>query len=221
MAETVTLTAADGNELEAYVARPEGPPKGGLVVCQEIFGVNRHIRAVTDGFAREGFTAVAPALFDRIKPGVTLDYGTEGVAEGRELRGALAWDDVMSDVAAAVEAAREAGPVAVVGYCWGGSLAWLAACRLEVAAAVGYYGGQIHEHRRETPRAPAMLHFGELDDLIPRDHVAEIGRLHPEVQIFTYPAGHGFNCDARADFDEDSAGTARERTLAFLDQHLK
>ena len=220
MAEILKLTAADGNELNAYVARPDETPKGGLVVCQEIFGVNSHVRAVADGFAGEGFLAVAPALFDRIKPGVELDYTEEGVAEGRALRTGLAWDDVMADIAAAVEAAREAGSVGVVGYCWGGSLAWLAACRLEIAAAVGYYGGQIHEHRRETPRAPVMLHFGELDDLIPHKHVAEIGRLHPKVQIFNYPAGHGFNCDARADFDEDSAGIAGERTLAFLDEHL-
>jgi carboxymethylenebutenolidase len=220
MAETVRLTAADGNTLDAYVARPDRTPKGGLVVCQEIFGVNRHIRAVAEGFAAEGFLAVAPALFDRIKPGVALEYTAEGVAEGRALRTALAWDDVMADVAAAVEAARAAGKVGVVGYCWGGSLAWLAACRLEVAAAVGYYGGQIHEHRQDKPRAPVMLHFGELDDLIPHKHVAEIGRLHPAVQIFTYPAGHGFNCDGRADFDEDSAGIAGERTLAFLDEHL-
>ncbi len=221
MAETVELTAADGNRLDAYVAHPEGTPKGGLVVCQEIFGVNSHIRAVADGFAGEGFLAVAPALFDRIKQGIALDYTAEGVAEGRALRTALAWDDVMADVAAAVETARQAGPVGVVGYCWGGSLAWLAASRLEIAAAVGYYGGQIHEHRSETPRAPVMLHFGELDDIIPHQHVAEIGRLHPKVQIFTYPAGHGFNCDARADFDQDSAGIAAGRTLAFLDEHLK
>jgi carboxymethylenebutenolidase len=220
MAETVKLTAADANKLDAYLARPEGTPKGGLVVCQEIFGVNHHIRAVAEGFASQGFLAVAPALFDRVKPGVELDYTAEGIAEGRALRTALVWEDVMADVAAAIKAAREAGAVGVVGYCWGGSLAWLAACRLEIAAAVGYYGGQIHEHRQETPRAPVLLHFGAQDELIPPAHVAEIRRLHPTVQIFTYPAGHGFNCDARADFDEDSAGIAGERTFAFLDEHL-
>lgn len=220
MSETTKLTAADGNELDAYVVRPDGTPKGGLVVCQEIFGVNHHIRAVAERFAAAGFFAVAPALFDRVKPGVELDYTADGVAEGRALRTALAWDDVTADVGAAVAAARVAGKVGVVGYCWGGSLAWLAACRLDIAAAVGYYGGQIHEHRAETPRAPVMLHFGERDELIPPEHIAEIGRQHPAVRIFTYPAGHGFNCDARADFDADSAALAGERTLAFLDQHL-
>jgi carboxymethylenebutenolidase len=220
MAETLKLTTADGNKLDAYLAQPQGAPKGGLVICQEIFGVNHHIRAVAEGFASEGFLAVAPALFDRAKPGVELEYTAEGVAEGRALRTALGWDEVMADVAAAVEAVREAGPVGVVGYCWGGSLAWLAACRLGVAAAVGYYGGQIHEHREEKPACPVLLHFGVLDDLIPPEHIDEIRALHPEVTVHTYPAGHGFNCDARADFDEDSAGIAGERTLAFLDEHL-
>jgi carboxymethylenebutenolidase len=220
MGETRKLAAADGHELDAYVARPTGGPRGGLVVCQEIFGINHHIRAVADGYAEEGYLAVAPALFDRVRPGIELDYDEAGVAEGRELRAVLAWNDVMADVAAAVEAAREAGKVGVIGYCWGGSLAWLAAGRLQIAAAIGYYGGQIHEHRQETPSCPVMLHFGERDAMIPVAQVADIRELHPEVQVHAYPAGHGFNCDARADFDKESAQVARGRSLRFLAAHL-
>jgi len=159
-------------------------------------------------------------LFDRKKPGVELDYNEEGTAEGRALRGGIEWTDMVADVAAATKAVAEAGKVGVVGYCWGGSIAWLAACRLKVAAAIGYYGGQIHEHRAETPGCPVMLHFGELDTMIPVEQTDEVRRLHSGLEVFTYPAGHGFNCDARADFDEESAGIAAERTLAFLELHL-
>ncbi len=220
MGETLKLAAADGHELDAYVARPAGRVKGGLVVCQEIFGVNHHIRAVADGFAADGYLAVTPALFDRVRPGMELEYNEAGVAEGRDLRTALSWDKAVADVAAAVDAAREAGKVGVIGYCWGGSLAWLAACRLEIAAAVGYYGGQIHAHRQETPACPVLLHFGERDTMIPAAQVADICELHPEAEVHAYPAGHGFNCDARADFDKQSAHIARGRSLRFLAAHL-
>jgi carboxymethylenebutenolidase len=220
MGEYIALSASDGHDPGAYLARPQGSPRAGLVVCQEIFGVNAHIRQVTDGFAAEGYLAVAPALFDRIGRGVELAYDEAGVARGRELRTAIAWETVMRDVDAAAEAVRAGAGVAVVGYCWGGSLAWLAACRLDVQAAAGYYGGQVHEHRGETPGCPVMLHFGDQDPIIPGGDVAEIGSLHPEVQIYTYPAGHGFNCDARGNFDQAAAGLALERTLAFLAEHL-
>lgn len=220
MGETLKLAAADGHELDAYVARPAHRVKGGLVVCQEIFGVNHHIRAVADGYAGDGYLAIAPALFDRVRPGIELGYDEAGVAEGRDIRTALSWDKAVVDVAAAVEAAREAGKVGVIGYCWGGSLAWLAACRLQIAAAVGYYGGQIHEHRQERPACPVLLHFGERDAMIPAAHVADISELHPEVEVHAYPAGHGFNCDARAAFDKQSAHVARGRSLRFLAEHL-
>jgi len=223
MGETITLTASDGHECAAYLARPEGEAKAGLVVCQEIFGVNDHIREVADGFAGEGYLTVAPALFDRLERGVELAYTADDATRGRALRTALAWETVMLDVAAAAEAARAGagpGPVGVIGYCWGGSLAWLAACRLNVDAAVGYYGGQVHEFREETPACPVLLHFGARDPVIPKAHVDEIAKLHPEVPIFTYDAGHGFNCTARADYDAEAAAVARWRTLDFLAQHL-
>ena len=220
MGERIELTASDGHRLGAYLARPDGAAKAGLVICQEIFGVNAHIREVTDGFAAEGYLAIAPALFDRIEPGVELAYTADDTARGRALRTALAWDRVMLDVGAAAAEVRAGAGVGVVGYCWGGSLAWLAACRLPVAAAVGFYGGQIHEHRAETPNCPVLLHFGERDPIITKEHVAEIAALHPEVPIFTYDAGHGFNCTARADYDAEAAAVARWRTLDFLAQHL-
>ena len=220
MTETLDLTAADGHRLQAYLARPAGAPKGGLVVCQEIFGVTAHIRAVTDGYARAGYLAVAPALFDRARRGVELDYTEDGVAAGRGLRAEITWDQAVADVAAARAAVAEAGKAGVVGYCWGGSIAWLAACRLGVDAAVGYYGGQIYEHRAEQPGCRVMLHFGERDAMIPAEQIEAVRALHPEIPIHLYPAGHGFNCDARADYDEVSAGLAAERTLDFLAEQL-
>jgi carboxymethylenebutenolidase len=220
LSETITLTASDGHRLDAYLARPQGDAKAGLVICQEIFGVNEHIREVADGFAGEGYLTIAPALFDRLERGVELAYDEDGTARGRALRTALAWDDVMRDVAAAADQVRGGGGVGIVGYCWGGSLAWLAACRLEVDAAVGYYGGQIHQFRDETPRCPVLLHFGKRDPLITNEQVAEIAVRHREVPIFTYDAGHGFNCTARGDYDAEAAALARQRTLQFLAQFL-
>jgi len=218
--DQITLTAGDGHALAAYVARPDGPARAGLVVCQEIFGVNAHIRDVADEFAAEGYLTIAPALFDRIEPGVELAYTADDTTRGRALRTALAWEAVMLDVAAAVEYVRTDSQVGVIGYCWGGSVAWLAGCRLPVMAAVGYYVGQIHEHRAETPNCPVQLHFGERDPIIPNEHVVEIGGMHPEVAIFTYDAGHAFNCVPRPDYDPDAAALARQRTLDFLALHL-
>lgn len=221
MGESVSLTAADGHELAAYVARPEGPATGGLVVVQEIFGVNAHIRAVADGFARDGYLAVAPALFDRIRPGIELGYEAEAVAEGRALRPQVSWEATMQDVAATIGYAASmcnegAGKVGVIGYCWGGSVAWLAACRLSPAAAVCYYGGHVYEFRNETPGCPAMFHFGEEDAGIPLDQARAVHDAHPDCPFFTYPAGHGFNCDLRGSYHAESAALARQRSLDFL-----
>ncbi|MEZ5670195.1 MAG: dienelactone hydrolase family protein [Alphaproteobacteria bacterium] len=222
MGKTVNLTAGDGHGFQAYLAEPTGTPRFGLVVVQEIFGVNPHIRGLCDGFAADGILAVAPALFDRVEREVELGYDAEGVAAGRALRGQIGWDDPLRDIAAAAHIAAIGGRVGIVGYCWGGSLAWLTACRMggTVAAAVGYYGGQIHDFRAETPQVPVMLHFGEKDAMIPPDHVAAIAAAHPDVPVHSYPAGHGFGCDARADYHADSARTARARTLDFFVRHL-
>ncbi|WP_027349155.1 dienelactone hydrolase family protein [Halotalea alkalilenta] len=221
--ETVTLTARDGVTLSAYVARPDGAPKGALVVVQEIFGVNSHIRSVADGFAAEGYLAVAPALFDRIEPGVELGYEGEDMVRARELLGKLRIDASLADTQAAIDyaAAESATKVGVVGYCFGGSIAWLAASRLSgVAAAVGYYGGRIPDDVDELPRVPVLLHFGEFDDHIPLQGVEEVAKRHPEVAVRIYPAGHGFNCDQRASFDAPSAALAKQRTLEFFAREL-
>jgi carboxymethylenebutenolidase len=219
MGTTIKLTASDGKTLSAYVAEPSGKPKGGLVVIQEIFGVNRHVRNVTDGFAAAGYYAVAPAMFDRVKPGVELGYGPDDMAHGRELRSKLGWDEIMADTKAAVDAAKKAGKVGVVGYCFGGTVAWLAATRLGLPS-VGYYGGAIAGFASEQPKAPVMLHFGEKDAHIPMADVEKIRAAHPKVPIHIYKAGHGFSCDERPDYDKASHEAALKRTLAFFAEYV-
>lgn len=221
MSQTIKLTAADGVVIDAYRAEPAGTPKGGLVVLQEIFGVNPHIRRVADGFAAEGYLVIAPALFDRAKPGVELGYTPEEIPAGVALVGQVGHDKTMLDVAAAVAAAAEGGAVGIVGYCWGGSLAYAAACSIDgVAAAVGYYGGHIAASLDHTPKVPLMLHFGERDAHIPMSDVAKIKAALPDVPVHTYDADHGFNCDARGSYDKPSAVAALARTLAFFGQHV-
>jgi carboxymethylenebutenolidase len=220
--EATTLLAADGHGLDAYRALPQGEARGAVVIVQEIFGVNRHVRALVDEYARAGYAAIAPAIFDRAKKGVDLGYTPEGTAEGRALRTQIGWDAPLLDIEAAAAELRShhSGLPAVIGFCWGGSLAWLTACRSpRIACAVAYYGGQIIQFVGERPRAPVLLHFGERDPLIPAADVEAIRRAHPEVTAFVYPAGHGFNCTDRADYDPDSASLARERTLAFIAAH--
>jgi carboxymethylenebutenolidase len=223
MGEMVTLTAGDGHTLSAYRAAPEGRPRGGLVVIQEIFGVNSHIKSVADGFAADGYVALAPAVFDRVERGVALGYGQEDIARGRALRDKVGWEQMIMDVKAAVAALeREGLKVGVVGYCMGGSLAWLAATRIDgLAAAVSYYGGAVADFAHERPRCPVLLHFGETDASIPPEHWERIRAAHPTVPMHIYPgAGHGFNCDQRASYHEPSARLARQRTLDFFRQHL-
>jgi len=221
MADTLTLTAEDGHSFAAYIAQPEGRPKGGLVVIQEIFGVNPHIRAVADDYAAQGYLAIAPALFDRVRPGIELGYGEADIAEGRAIRGQVRNEDALLDVAAAADAVKSAGRIAAVGYCWGGTLAWLAATRLDGFSAVAsYYGGGIGGFAEERPHCPVILHFGELDHAIPLAEVDAIRKAHPELPVHVYPAGHGFNCDHRGSFEPKSAEIARERTLAFFRKQL-
>jgi carboxymethylenebutenolidase len=223
MGSTIELAARDGHRFSAYRALPEGgaKPRGGIVVIQEIFGVNNHVRRVADGFAAQGYAAIAPALFDRIRPGIELGYDAGGIAEGREVRAEVGWDGPLADVQAAIDAAAAYGRVGVVGYCWGGSLAFLAATRLKgLACAVGYYGGQIAQYADEQTHVPVILHFGEKDHAIPMSDVDRIRKAHPDMSIFTYPADHGFNCDERGSYDAASAALALERTLLFFDAKL-
>jgi carboxymethylenebutenolidase len=218
MGDTLTLSADDGHRLSAYRVTPTGPPRGALVVMQEIFGVNTHIKRVTEGFAADGYVALAPAIFDRAEPGFSVGYKPEDIELGRAVRGKIGLDDMVRDIAAAVRELGKTGlRVGVVGYCLGGTLAWLACTRIDgVKAAVGYYGGGIAETATETPRCPVLLHFGETDQAIPPEHWARVRAAHPEVPMHIYPAGHGFACDERGSYHEASAALARQRTLGFF-----
>jgi len=223
MSEFVTLKTADGLEIGAYVARPEGEPVAGLVVVQEIFGVNAHIRSVADGYARQGYLAVAPAMFDRFEKGVELGYDEAGWQAARAFIPKLNPVVSLNDVAAAIEYAKsETGKkVGIVGYCFGGTMAWLAATRLEVSAAVGYYGGYIGNFASEKPKAPVMLHFGKLDEHIPQSVADAVHAANPEVEIYWYDAGHAFNRDADPKaYVAEAAELALERSLAFLKKNL-
>ncbi len=217
---TCTLVAEDGHDFSAYRALPDGEAKAALVLIQEVFGVNHHIRAVADQYAERGFAVIAPALFDRAERGVELGYGETDLAFGRELRTKIGWNGPVWDVAAAMDSVRNHGRVAVMGYCWGGSVAWLAATRLQPACVVCYYGGQIIDFKDEAPHCPVLMHFGEHDPIITSDAVTAIKAAQPSAEIHVYDAGHGFNCTERADFSPDSAELALERTLAFFDIHL-
>ncbi|MCK6370415.1 MAG: dienelactone hydrolase family protein [Gammaproteobacteria bacterium] len=219
MGENVRLKAADGHEFDAWLARPAGAPRGGLVVLQEIFGVNAHIRRVTDSFARDGYLAIAPALFDRARPGAELGY--DELETGRELMSSLDRANTVRDISAAVAAVREAGKVAAIGYCWGGALADLAACECGVSAAISYYGRQTATWLELQPRCPVMYHFGKLDPIIPPETVAAIKAGRPRGVFHVYEeAGHGFNCDERHEFHPESASLARKRTLEFLRRYV-
>jgi carboxymethylenebutenolidase len=221
MGSNIQLTAADGHTMDAYKAEPEGTPRGGIVVVQEIFGVNIHIREVCDGFAADGYTAIAPAMFDRVEKGVDIMYDPDSIARGRDLKDACDWDNAVLDMNAAAEALAPL-KTGLVGYCWGGSLAWLAATRgTGVACTVSYYGGQVPLFKDETPKVPVLLHFGDQDASIPMDAVEEVRAVHPDLPLHVYEgAGHGFNCDHRGSYDEGAAKLARERTMAFFAEHL-
>lgn len=217
MGEWISLTASDGHAFKAYAASPEGESKGGLLVLQEIFGVNQHIRAVADQYATAGYSVIAPALFDRQQPDVELGYEAEDVAKGRDLKAGSDDAAVLLDVSATL-AALPAGPKGLVGYCWGGYIAWIAALRLEgLAASVGYYGGGIATQLEAAPKCPVMLHFGRQDQAIPMDDVEVVIAAHPTVPVHLYDAGHGFNCDLRGSYDAPSATLAKERSLNFLE----
>jgi carboxymethylenebutenolidase len=214
-------TAADGHGLGIYRADPAGAPRGAVVIAQEIFGVNSHIRAVCDDYARQGYVTVAPALFDRVERDVQLGYQPDDITRGRAVRERVSLDDALADVEAAAKEVAGAGRIGIVGYCWGGTVAWVAATRSRTfAAAVGYYGGGVADLASERPNCPVQLHFGEQDHAIPLESVQKVRAAHPDLPVYLYPAGHGFNCDQRASYHAESARLARERTLAFLRQHV-
>lgn len=220
MGKMVRVTAADGHGLDAYLAEPKGKAQGGVVVVQEIFGVTDHIKRVADQYAAEGFKAIAPAMFDRLEPGITLPYSE--IQQGLALMRQLAWPNTLADVEAAVERVSDAGGTAVVGFCWGGTVAHVAASELALDAAVSYYGGGVAKMLDKNPQCPIMYHFGDQDHSISLADVERIKKTYPNSALHVYKgAGHGFNCDERASYDAASATLARERTLAFLVAHLE
>ena len=220
MNDVLSLLAADGHRFGVYRVLPDEPAVGSVLVLQEIFGVNAHIRDLCEQFAANGFAAFAPYLFDRVGGNVDLDYSPDSVAAGRERMAALGFEVALLDVAATAVAAAEFGSVGSVGYCWGGTLAWLCATRLGLPS-VSYYGARTAPFLHELPQAPLLLHFGERDGLIPATFVAALRALHPQIPVHLYAAGHGFNCNQRDDFHAESAALAWRRTLAFLREHLR
>jgi carboxymethylenebutenolidase len=216
MGETIRLKSRfDGFEFAAYHAPPRDARRGGLVLVQEIFGVTEHIRELCDGFAEDGYEVIAPSFYDRLEPGFEADYGSDWRKTGLHYSETTPWDQVQGDLQAAVDALSP--PVFVTGFCWGGTAAWLAACRCDgVAAASSFYGRRISELKAETPKVPTILHFGKTDASIPPEQIEEIRQLHPDLPIYLYDAGHGFVSDRRSDYDADSTRLARLRTLALF-----
>jgi carboxymethylenebutenolidase len=205
--------------IDAYLAVPAGQPKGGVVVIQEIFGVNGHIRDIADRLAEAGFTAIAPAVFDHAEQGIELGYDEAGMKKGSELVGRIGFDLPIEDVDAAAKYIADAGKVGTVGFCWGGTIAYLAAIRLALPG-VSYYGGRNTMLVDQRARAPLMFHYGEKDTHITAEDRAKVQAANPDAPVYVYPADHGFNCDRRSSYDPASAQLAWERTIAFFAEQL-
>ena len=223
MGQHVKLKASDGFESGGYRADPAGAPKGAIVVIQEIFGVNHHIRAVCDRIAGEGYVAIAPAIFDRIEPDFESGYSPDEIAVARKFVASPDWAAMLLDTQAAIDAVRGAGPVGIIGFCLGGSIAYAAATKLSgLSAAIGYYGGAVVGFADDKPKVPTQLHFGEQDHGIPLTDVETIKAKRPDVEVFVYPgAQHGFSCDERASYDKASTDIAWPRSMAFFAKHMK
>ncbi|MVT65238.1 dienelactone hydrolase family protein [Bradyrhizobium pachyrhizi] len=223
MGQDIKLKASDGFELGAYRADPAGAPKGAVVVIQEIFGVNHHIRSVCDRLAKDGYVAVAPSIFDRITPNFQSGYSPDEIAEARKFVANPDWAAMLRDSQAAIDAVKPVGPVGIIGFCLGGSVAYAAATKLAgLSAAVGYYGGAVVRFADDKPAVPTQLHFGEKDAGIPLSDVETIKSKRPEVDVFIYPgAQHGFHCDERASYDKASADIAWPRSMEFFAKYLR
>jgi carboxymethylenebutenolidase len=215
MGELNTIMARDGHEFQAYLAAPAGKPRGAVLVLQEIFGVNSHIRAVTDGFAAEGYTAIAPSFFDRVRRGIQLGYSQPEIQEGRGYMQQLKLEETLKDLAAALATVKNSGKSCTVGFCWGGAMSYVAACELPIAGAVVYYGNAAR-FLDKLPKCPVLYHYGTQDTSIPLTDVDKIKAAHPNGEFHLYEAGHGFNCDQRPGFDAEAAALARKRTLDFI-----
>ena len=222
MGSMIELKAADGHKLAAYRAEPAGKARGAVVVIQEIFGVNSHIKSVADGYAKDGYLAIAPAMFDRVQRGYDTGYSQPEIQAGIAIMQKLDWKQAMLDVDAAVTEAKKAGKVGIVGYCYGGTVSWVSAARASgLACAAPYYGGGMPGFINEKPKVPTMCHFGELDQSPTLEQSRAIAKAHPEITAHFYPgAGHGFNCDQRGSYHAESAKLARQRSLEFFRKHL-
>ena len=221
MGKTIELTAADGHRFSAYRAEPAGKPKGALIVIMEIFGVNSHIRSVADGYAADGYLAVAPAMFDRVQRGLEIGYTPADIEVGRGLMQKMKLDDALKDVTAALASVASAGRTGIVGYCWGGTVSFKSACSVGgLACAIAYYGGGIPGLIAEQPKVPVLFHWGETDQSIPLDKAKEFAAAHKDQTHYFYAAGHGFNCDQRGSYNADAAKLARSRTLAFFAKYV-
>ena len=228
MGKFIDLKAADGFTFPAYVAEPQGKAKGAMVVLQEIFGVNSHIQDVVNRFAAQGYFAIAPALFERVEKGVDIGYNEATMKAGIALKAAvmaLPGSGIMQDIQASIDhaASTGAGKVGIVGFCFGGFLAWRSACMLTgLSAAVPYYGGGMvaDEEIARQPKCPVMAHLSDHDHSAPMEGVNALIKAHPEVQVHLYNADHGFNCDQRGAYQKEAADLARERTLAFFAEKL-
>jgi carboxymethylenebutenolidase len=221
--QDIKLKASDGFQLGGYRADPTGTPKAAVVVIQEIFGVNHHIRSVCDRLAGVGYVAIAPSLFDRMEPNFQCGYSPDEIATARKFIANPDWAAMLLDTQAAIDEVKNVGPVGIIGFCLGGSIAYAAATKLSgLSAAVGYYGGAIVRFADDKPKVPTQLHFGEKDQGIPLSDVDTIKSKRPDVEIFVYPgAQHGFHCDERASYDKASADIAWPRSLDFFAKHLK
>ena len=220
MNELIEITAKDNHRFSAYISQPSGKPKAGIVIIQEIFGVNSHIKEVTDLYASKGYLCIAPSLFDRIEKNVTLNYDEHGISKGRNLK-ELCDKDALKDIEASISVVSSAGKVAVIGYCWGGSLSWRIGCEASnLSASICYYGGDIPKLKDLEPKCKVLTHFGELDKGIPINDVKIFEETRPDVLTYTYPADHGFNCNHRSQYNKTCANIALERTLKFLEKNL-
>ena len=222
MGSMIELQAADGHKLAAYRAEAPGKARGAVVVIQEIFGVNSHIKGVADGYARDGWLVIAPAMFDRAQRGYDTGYTQPEIQAGIAVMQKLDWKQTLLDVDAAIAEAKKAGKVGIVGYCWGGTVSWVAAARTAgLACAAPYYGGGMPGFITDKPRVPTMCHFGELDQSPTLEQSKAIAKAHPEITAHFYAgAGHGFNCEQRGSYNAEASKLARERTVEFFRKHL-
>lgn len=218
IAQSISLATSDRHNLSAYEARPDQSPRGGIVLLQEIFGITGYIRRVCDTYADLGYHVIAPALFDRVRPGIELTYSKADAVIGRELRAKIPWEKTFADVEAAKTRLATEGKIATLGYCWGGTVSWRAACHVEgVAGTICYYATQIAPYASERPRCPVLMHFGEKDHIATLEHAGALrGAQGADVEIQVYPAGHSFSCDETPSFHAASAALALRRTREFL-----